>query len=154
MWVHISSLGLTWVALVLQQLGVVSILGLMRPVPLMLSSDSLRDTLMVFYICVGDISTILAFAFFSVCTAAVTLLVLYREEVEESSMGTFMDSFIATFIFMESGDNWESLVYNAYKVSKAGAILFFLFAIFGAFFLVTLVFAFAPLMLCCCCRQV
>ena len=51
---------------------------------------------------------------------------------------TFMDSFIASFIFMESADNWESLVYNAYKVSKAGAILLFVVAIFGTFFLVTL----------------
>ena len=141
MWVHISFLGLTWVALVFQQLDVVSILGLMRPVPLMLSSKTLQGTLMVFYTCVGDISIILAFGFFSVCTAAVTLLVLYRGRLDEAgaSVDTFLDSFIATFIFMESGDNWELLVYNVYQVSKAGAILFFVFAIFGAFFLVTLV---------------
>ena len=39
---------------------------------------------------------------------------------------------------MESADNWELLVYNIYKISKAGAILLFVIAIFGTFFLVTL----------------
>ena len=142
-WVHIVFLGLAWVALVLQQLGVVSILGLMRPWPLLLSSETLRDTLMVFSICVGDISTILAFGFFSVCASAIPLFVLYKDKLDGGHGGTildsFLDSFIATFIFMESGDNWESLVYNIYKVSKAGAILLLLVATFGTLFLVTLV---------------
>jgi len=139
-WVHIVFLGLAWVALVLQQLGVVSVLGLMRPWALLLSSETLRDTLMVFSICVGDISTILAFGFFSVCASAIPLFVLYKDKLDNGGtiLNSFLDSFIATFIFMESSDNWESLVYNIYKVSKAGAILLFLIAIFGTFFLVTL----------------
>ena len=139
-WVQIVFLGSTWVALVLQQLKVVSVLGFMRPWPLLLSSEALQSTLMVFFICVGDISAILSFGLFSVCTSAIALFVLYKDRLDEegTTIHTFLDSFIATFIFMESADNWESLVYNAYKVSKAGAILLFVVAIFGAFFLVTL----------------
>ena len=139
-WVHVNFLGLTWFALVLQQQGVVSVLGLMRPWPLLLTSETLRGTLMVILICVGDISTILAFGFFSICASGLLLLRLYKERLDTggTTINTFLDSMIATFIFMESADNWDSLVYNAYKVSKAGAIVLFVVAIFGAFFLVTL----------------
>ena len=139
-WVQFYFLGLAWVALVLQQLGIVSVFGLMRPWTVLLSSQTLQGTLMVFSICVGDISTILAFAFFSVCTAGVTLLVLYKDRLDTggTTLDTFVDSFVATFIFMESADNWESLVYNAYKVSKVGAVLLFVVAVFGTFFLVPL----------------
>lgn len=90
---------------------------------------------MVFLICVADISSILAFSFFSFCMSTITLFVLYKDC---EPINSFLDSFIATFIFMESADNWELLVYNIYKISKAGAILLFAIAIFGTFFLVTL----------------
>jgi len=142
-WVHIIFLGLTWVALVLQQLEVVTILGFMRPWPLLLSSEALQSTLLVFSICVGDISAILSFAFFSICTAAIALFVLYKDRLDEggTTINSFLDSFIATFILMESADNWESLVYNAYKVSKAGAIILFVVAIFGVFFLTSMILA-------------
>ena len=65
---------------------------------------------------------------------------LYKHRLDEggTKIVTFLDSFVASCIFMESADNWESLVYNAYKVSKAGAMLLFVVAIFGTFFLVTL----------------
>ena len=124
-WVHISFLGLTWVALILQQLGVAPVLGLMRPWPLLLSSETLIATLRVFSICVGDISTILAFAFFSVCTSGIALFVLYEDRLDRggTTIHSFVDSFVASFIFMESADNWEGLVYNAYKVSKASRTL-------------------------------
>ena len=140
MWVHINFLGLAWIALVLQQQDIVSVLGCMRPWALLLSSETLQGTLMVFVICVGDISTILAFAFFSICAPGAVFLRLYKDRLDEggTTINTFLDSFIATFIFMESTDNCESLVYNAYKMSKAGAIVLFVVAIFGAFFLVTL----------------
>ena len=63
---------------------------------------------------------------------------LYKDKLDSEPINSFLDSFIATFIFMESADNWELLVYNIYKISKAGAILLFAIAIFGTFFLVTL----------------
>ena len=140
MWVHINFLGLAWFALILQELGVVSVLGCMRPWALLLSSETLQGTLMVLVICVCDISIILAFAFFSICASGAVFLRLYKDRLDEGAtpINTFLDSFMTTFVFMESADNWESLVYNAYKVSKAGAIVLFAVAIFGAFFLVAL----------------
>ena len=67
---------------------------------------------------------------------------MYTDKLDNGGtvLNSFLESFIATFIFMESSDNLESLVYNnvIYEVSKAGAILLLFIAIFGTFFLVTL----------------
>ena len=113
MWVRIGVIGVTWILVILQEMDIVSLVGFMRPWPLLLTSDALLSTLMVFLICVNDIGAILSFGFFAVCASAIALLVLYQDELDHetgTTMPSFLESFIATFIFMESADNWESLV--------------------------------------------
>eukprot|EP00656_Telonema_subtile_P054409 TRINITY_DN8131_c0_g1_i3.p1 TRINITY_DN8131_c0_g1~~TRINITY_DN8131_c0_g1_i3.p1 ORF type:complete len:695 (-),score=193.98 TRINITY_DN8131_c0_g1_i3:300-2384(-) len=58
-----------------------------------------------------------------------------------ATVDTFFDAFREMFVFLESGDNWDAVVLNAYGVSKWGALVFIPLSVLGAFFLLSMVLA-------------
>ena len=59
--------------------------------------------------------------FVIVVLAAITVNLLYWGRLDSASqvaVDTFLDSFNNVFIFLETGDNWDSIVVNAYGISK------------------------------------
>ena len=68
-----------------------------------------------------DVQTMILLFFVIVVLAAITVNLLYWGRLDPASqvaVDTFLDSFNNVFIFLETGDNWDSIVVNAYGISK------------------------------------
>ena len=119
-------------------------LDFFRPVLVILGDVSLMLMLRVFTHCVYESGTVLAFTFTCMALVALLLFVLYQGELdsdEGETVDDFQRAFVSTFAFLESADNWETLVYNIYRVSKFGALLMLPMSVFGCFFLMSMLLA-------------
>ena len=89
---------------------------------LFVASEQLTMTLVLFLKCSLDIQTVLLLFFVVVVLSALAVHVLYWKRMgDEYNVDTFLDSFMAMIIFLESQDNWDAVVVPAYRVSKWGS---------------------------------
>eukprot|EP00658_Telonema_sp_P-2_P003548 TRINITY_DN11317_c0_g1_i9.p2 TRINITY_DN11317_c0_g1~~TRINITY_DN11317_c0_g1_i9.p2 ORF type:complete len:840 (-),score=189.07 TRINITY_DN11317_c0_g1_i9:413-2932(-) len=105
-----------------------------------------RAALQVFVQALVDAKVVFGVFLCVVVHAAIVMLLLFTDEYEKSTVlgstaDSFTDSFVAMFIFITSGENWNQIVYPMYDINKASSVFFLTYIVLGTFVLTSLVVA-------------
>eukprot|EP00656_Telonema_subtile_P009800 TRINITY_DN1462_c0_g1_i5.p1 TRINITY_DN1462_c0_g1~~TRINITY_DN1462_c0_g1_i5.p1 ORF type:complete len:902 (-),score=302.47 TRINITY_DN1462_c0_g1_i5:287-2992(-) len=120
--------------------------GFVKPLVVLTKMQEIRAAFQVFVWAILEARAVFAIFFIMLVQAAVMMLLLFRDRYPPSQVlgttaDTFTDSFVAMFVFITSGENWDQVVYPMYEWSKSSAIFFLCLVVIGLFFLSSLVIA-------------
>ena len=133
-----------WVVMIVDLSLDSDLLVYVRPVMFYSAMPQLHHDLLLFVSCVWEIRQAIAYYFTIVILGAHAIFILYCNKLDGSTgdvVTDYYEAFVRMYIFIDSGDNWEGLIYNVYSLSYWGALFFFPFAIIGIFFLFSMVLA-------------
>ena len=136
-----------FIGLWVQQLGIGEqhgyFMGVTRPILIMVKSRGVRSMMRLISKCIYSARVIFVLFFTVTTVTAVMGTLLFATKFDPQTGKTvdnFFDSFVATFVFLVSLENY-GLVYQGYTVSKMAWIFFVPISIIGVFFLTSMVIA-------------
>lgn len=115
---------------------------LFRPFVLATRSADLICAITVLINCIMDVFGIFKFLFAFVAFTAIVINLLFQDlwdPVLGETANSFFETFVDSFVFLTSGENWDVFVYQGYRVSKMSHFLFVPLSLMGIFVLVSMV---------------
>eukprot|EP00656_Telonema_subtile_P005721 TRINITY_DN12613_c0_g1_i5.p1 TRINITY_DN12613_c0_g1~~TRINITY_DN12613_c0_g1_i5.p1 ORF type:complete len:1245 (-),score=403.57 TRINITY_DN12613_c0_g1_i5:581-4315(-) len=124
--------------------GITLLNNFFRPWMLLAKNGILTDALKLLGRCLFDARSIFFYLFTVVAIAAIMVNLIFWKKFDADNgqvVDTFLDSVVYMFIYLTSGENWDVLVYQGYRVDKWSAVLWIFLSLFGIFALVSMVIA-------------